>query len=142
VSPTEKVLRGLADALTEIKTYWEHEGAGEELAGNVVKEGVCRGTAAGIQMTITAIHATLATNAAEAAEAAAHPMNKDYLRAAASAISDKLPDQHGFLLLVANYGEGGRLYYVSTMTRDTALNVLKEFLLKAGAAEDWMQHIK
>jgi hypothetical protein len=32
--------------------------------------------------------------------------------------------------------------YVSTMERAGALNLLKEFLLKAGAAEDWMQHIK
>lgn len=71
------------------------------------------------------------------------PMDKDYLRLAAKAIKDKLPDNHGFLLLTAPFGTGGkdRLYYISDMERADAINLLKEFLLKAGAAEDWMKHI-
>lgn len=71
-------------------------------------------------------------------------MDKTYLKLAAQAAEAKLPDNHGFILLVAPYGEGdnNRLSYISSMRRDDAINVLKEFLIKCGAAEDWMQHIK
>jgi hypothetical protein len=70
-------------------------------------------------------------------------MDKEYLRNAAKAVEAMLPDNHGFILMVAPYGsDKGRLNYCSTMKREDALNVLKEFLLKCGAAEDWMKHIK
>lgn len=70
--------------------------------------------------------------------------DKEYLKEAARAIQAKLPDNHGFLLLVAPYGEGDnhRLTYISSMERTCAIALLKEWLLKAGAAEDWMKHIK
>jgi hypothetical protein len=71
-----------------------------------------------------------------------NPFNKEYMRLAAQAVQAKLPDNHGFILLVSEYGENGRLYYMSTMERTCAVNVLKEFLLKGGAAEDWMKHIE
>lgn len=71
-------------------------------------------------------------------------MNKQYLQLAARAISAKLPDNHGFILLVAPFGDDPdrRLTYVSSMRREDAVALLKEWLIKAGAAEDWMQHIK
>ncbi len=68
----------------------------------------------------------------------------EYLKEAARAVNAKLPDNHGFILLVAEYGEAreeSRLRYISSMTRETAISVLKEWLIKAGAEEDWMKHI-
>lgn len=70
-------------------------------------------------------------------------MDKDYLIQAARALESKLPDNHAFILIVAPIGaQDGRLAYVASMQREDAINVLKEFLLKAGAEEDWMRHIK
>lgn len=71
-------------------------------------------------------------------------MDKEYLKEAARAVEAKLPDNHGFILLVAPFGDGpdNRLTYIASMRREDAINVLKEFLLKAGAAEEWMKHIK
>lgn len=71
-------------------------------------------------------------------------MDKEFLKLAAQAVEAKLPDNHGFILLVTPYGEGdnNRLAYISSMQREDAINVLKEWLIKCGAAEDWMKHIK
>lgn len=74
---------------------------------------------------------------------AAGEMNQQYLNEAAKTIEAKLPDNHGFILLVAPYSEhpDKRLVYISSMRRTDAINALKEWLIKAGATEDWMQHI-
>ena len=71
-------------------------------------------------------------------------MDKEYLKEAARAIGAKLPDNHGFILLVAPFGEGenNRLTYISSMNRADAINVLKEWLIKASGEEEWMKHIK
>jgi len=71
-------------------------------------------------------------------------MNKQYLQLAAEALESKLPDGHQFILLVAPTGDsdGRRLGYVSSMTRECAINVLKEWLIKASGEEEWMKHIK
>jgi hypothetical protein len=59
-----------------------------------------------------------------------------------------LPDNHGFILMVVPYGSGeGRLEYLSNLKREDAINLLKEFLIKeflikCGAEEDWMKHIR
>jgi hypothetical protein len=73
-----------------------------------------------------------------------HPMSKDFLKLMAQELEAKLPDQWGFLLLAAPYGEGGhnRCVYTSTMQREDALRLMKEFIIKCGAGEDWMKHIK
>lgn len=71
-----------------------------------------------------------------------HPMDKEYLREAARAIEARLPDNHGFILLVAPYGEDGRLRYIASVERASAIAMLKEFLIRAGAEEDWMKHLK
>jgi len=70
--------------------------------------------------------------------------DREYLQLAANAIKARLPDNHAFILLVAPVGDqpNNRLMYVSDMHREDAINVIKEWLLKAGAAEDWMKHIK
>jgi hypothetical protein len=72
-------------------------------------------------------------------------MDKDYLRQSAKAVQDRLPDNHSFILLVAENGEPrkeSRLYYISSMERASAVNVLKEWLIKASGEEEWMKHIK
>ena len=70
--------------------------------------------------------------------------DKDYLRQMGRELSDKLPDNHGFILLTFPFGDdpGKRIAYISNAQRADAINCMKEFLIKAGAAEDWMKHIK
>lgn len=71
-------------------------------------------------------------------------MDREFLNDAAKAVHAKLPDGYGFILLAAPFnGEGdARLVYVANVQRADAINMLKEWLLKCGAAEDWMKHIK
>lgn len=70
--------------------------------------------------------------------------DRNYLQLAAETLSMILPDGHGFILLSFPFGEGeqNRCAYVSNAKREDAINALKEFLIRAGAKEDWMQHIK
>lgn len=51
-------------------------------------------------------------------------MDKEYLKEAARAVGAKLPDNHGFILLVAPFGEGAnnRLTYISSMNRADAID--------------------
>lgn len=139
---TKGVLETLMAALGEAEQEFTSHAMIEKLAGNVVKEAASKGMAAGVRLTIIAISETLAGMERELSEAAAHPMNKDYLQEAAKAVQARLPDQHGFILLVTPFGEGKRLVYVSTFERSDALNVLKEFLLRNDQAENWMKHIE
>jgi hypothetical protein len=71
-------------------------------------------------------------------------MDREYLKDAARAVQAKLPDNTGFILLTFPFnGEGdNRLAYISNAQRTDAINALKEWLLKCGATEDWMKHIK
>jgi len=70
--------------------------------------------------------------------------DKQYLQLAAQTLEMILPDNHRFILLAFPFGGNpdNRLAYVSNAKREDAINAIKEWLLKAGAAEDWMQHIK
>lgn len=69
-------------------------------------------------------------------------MDKNYLADMAKTLQDRLPDNHGFILLAFEFSPGGRLYYTANCDRVDAINCLKEFLIQAGAEEDWMKHIK
>lgn len=71
-------------------------------------------------------------------------MDREFLKEAARAVEAKLPDKYGFILLAFPFnGEGdARLVYISNADRAGVLNAMKEWLLKCGAAEDWMKHIK
>lgn len=73
-------------------------------------------------------------------------MDKEYLKEAAKAVEAKLPDNHGFILLVAPFdrtlGGKARAVYISSMTRESAISLLKEWLIKASGPEEWMKHIK
>jgi hypothetical protein len=70
-------------------------------------------------------------------------MDKQYLTECAREIQKHLPDNHGFILLVAPYGDDDkrRLVYISSMQREGAINTLKEWLIKASGEEEWMKHI-
>lgn len=72
-------------------------------------------------------------------------MDKEYLNLAAKAVHERLPDNHGFILLAFPFNgtdENNRVAYVSNARREDAIKVLKEFLFRAGAKEDWMAHIR
>ena len=60
----------------------------------------------------------------------------EYLSDVARLVNDRLPDNSGFIVMVAPFGDGGRLRYASNMTRETAINVLKEWLIKASGEEE------
>lgn len=68
-------------------------------------------------------------------------MEKQYLTEAARALDAKLPDNHGFLLLVKAFGSHDPVVYVSSVKREDAIKLLKEFLFRIGEGEDWMKHI-
>lgn len=70
-------------------------------------------------------------------------MNKEYLQLAAETLEMILPPKHGFILLSFPFGEGeqNRCAYVSNAQRCDAINAIKEWLIRAGASENWMQHI-
>lgn len=69
--------------------------------------------------------------------------DKDYLRQMAKLVEAKLPDNHGFILLTFPFGDDpdSRMTYTSNAQRSDCINALKEFLIQAGAKEDWMRHI-
>lgn len=70
-------------------------------------------------------------------------MEKEYLKEIAKIVDSKLPDNHKFILISAPIGDdpGRVLSYISNMERESVLNVLKEWLIKCGAEEDWMKQI-
>lgn len=68
--------------------------------------------------------------------------HKTYMEEAAEAAHSKLPDNHGIILLAVPYEKKGQCSYVSDLAREDAVNVLKEWLIKCGAEEDWMRHIR
>lgn len=71
------------------------------------------------------------------------PHDREYLREMAKLVSAKLPDDYGFIVLAMPFnGQGGnRLVYTSNIQRVDAIAMLKEFMLRCGAAEDWMRHL-
>ena len=70
-------------------------------------------------------------------------MDKEYLKLAADEISATFPDNHGFVLLVTPFNVAdARAHYISNITREDAIVMLKEFLFRVGSAEDWMKHIQ
>ncbi len=83
---------------------------------------------------------------------------KEYLREMAVVLKSKLPDNFGFIVLAVPLGSepgersgpgdgiggrsGDRVTYISTLERPSAIAAVKEWLLKCGAAEDWLKHLK
>jgi len=71
----------------------------------------------------------------------------------AHAVEERLPDGFGFMIMVFPMkgteakqppGREGQpmLNYVSNAKREEVINVLKEWLIKCSAAEDWMRDIR
>jgi hypothetical protein len=137
-----EALSTFRDGIEHIACEMESVVAGEKLSGNPVKLAEAQGQMVAYRIMVNAMNDFIVERTTKESELAQRLGHKDYLEQMARTVRDKLPDNYGFLLLAAPYGENGRLVYVSTMERAGALNLLKEFLLKAGAAEDWMQHIK
>jgi hypothetical protein len=71
---------------------------------------------------------------------------KQYLQDAAAQVEATIPDGFGFVLFTFGFSSDkdrqGTMNYVSNARREDVINVLKEFLIKAGAEEDWMKRIK
>ena len=68
--------------------------------------------------------------------------DRQWMRDVARLVDANSPDGWGFIVLAAPFGENGRLVYSSNMDRKCAINVLKEWLIKASGEEEWMKHIK
>lgn len=66
------------------------------------------------------------------------------IQGAARAVAKSLPSRHGFIIMAFPFDDpdGNTLLYASNAKREDVLNVLKEFLLRSGAAEDWMKDIR
>ena len=73
-------------------------------------------------------------------------LDKQYLRDCAKMVDDRLPDNHGFILLTFPFGEhapgSARVTYTSNANRQDAIAAMKEFIIQAGGGEDWMRHIE
>jgi len=69
--------------------------------------------------------------------------DKEYLKLAARAMGDRLPDNTGFILLTCPFaGQGeARCSYISNISREEAVALMKEMLIRFDEDEDWMKHI-
>lgn len=61
-------------------------------------------------------------------------------------IHERIPEGAGFIVMVfpteANKEAfNGRINYSSNIDRKCAVNVLKEWLIRAGGGEEWMKHL-
>lgn len=70
-------------------------------------------------------------------------LDRQFLKDTADLVKARLPDNYGFIVLAAPFNGGGdaRLVCTSNIRREDAIAMLKEWLLKCSAAEDWMKHI-
>lgn len=72
-------------------------------------------------------------------------LDEENVTALCKLIDGFLPEGYHFTLFMAPFGDGthgDRLRYASNANREQVLNMLKEWMLKCGAEEDWMKHIK
>ena len=131
--PAIDVLKTLQSALAEIQVGYKTEMVNEQISGDYVKEARAKGAYMATTVTIQTIEEIIsdALLAKAEAEANKHVQDKDYLREMAKLVQAKLPDNFGFLLLAAPYGDSqGRLVYTSTMKREGAVNLVKEWMIK------------
>src|SRR5260221_6288336 len=104
--PVKEFTRAVVQTLEEIIDDELGNVAGEKLSGNVVKEAHYQGVASGVRIAINILNAAQAFVEEEQPARDPHPMSKEYMQEAARAVEAKLPDNHGFLLLVSPFGEG------------------------------------
>lgn len=66
-------------------------------------------------------------------------MSKNVMQDLARHIESKIPNKkYGFILLVTEYGDNGRMHYVSNCQREDVVEVMKEFIEKTET--DWGTH--
>jgi len=75
-------------------------------------------------------------------------VDKPVIHRVAQAVKAELPPHTGFIVFVFPFDRDRilgdsepRLSYVSNGERKDCINLIKEWMLKCGAAEDWMKHI-
>lgn len=79
---------------------------------------------------------------------AAEAYTRQQMQAICKGIEKALPPDYGFIVMVGPFnktlpmGHGGRLNYASNIKRKEAINLIKEWLIKASAHEDWMKHLE
>lgn len=72
-----------------------------------------------------------------------HPMNREYLADLAKTISERLPDNHGFVLLVTPTDTPEPfVHYTASVERKSAIQILRSILFHWGEGENWMRHIR
>jgi len=65
---------------------------------------------------------------------------RDRLRDTARAVEVTLPPGTGFIVLAFDFGEGGRLEYISNARREDVLKTLLEFVEHNLKKDNWMTH--
>ena len=66
----------------------------------------------------------------------------EYLNDAAKAVDALLPDHHAFIIMAVPLSGGDqRLKYISNISRENAVKILKEFLIQSGDEDKWGRHI-
>lgn len=68
--------------------------------------------------------------------------NKEWMISAMRAAESKMPDSHAIMLFSYPIGHPGELRYSSTMAREDAIILMKQWLFVLGEKEAWMNHIK
>ena len=56
-------------------------------------------------------------------------------------IKSWLPDGFGFVLLVAEHGEGGTMLYTSSIARADAIQAMREFVAVASEERNWLREM-
>ncbi|MDE2103421.1 MAG: hypothetical protein KGL39_39635 [Patescibacteria group bacterium] len=70
-------------------------------------------------------------------------ISPEQLERAAKAAHAQLPDNQGFILIVAPFGQhDGIVQYASNIHRDSAIGMLKTMLFRWGINEEWMTQAK
>jgi len=61
-----------------------------------------------------------------------NPEMHDTLNKLGGVVGNALPEGWGFTLLLFSYGPDGQLFYISSAQRADVLNMMREFLQRAG----------
>ncbi len=70
------------------------------------------------------------------------PHDLEYLNDAAKAVDALIPDHHGVIIFVVPFKGGDRrLKYISNLSREDAVQVLKEFLSQNCGEDEWGRHV-
>lgn len=63
------------------------------------------------------------------------------LRDICHAITERLPEGTGFIILAFPFNREGNIRYASNARREDAVAGMKEWLIKASGPEEWMKRI-